>query len=66
MHCHAYASCSEEIYKITFHILESSDEHLYEIDLFQYDWPLYGFELSKLGLKKLYRENAITLVNTKL
>jgi uncharacterized protein len=46
------------MYRTTFRILESNDEHFYETDLFGYHWPLYGFGLSKEVLKKLYRENA--------
>jgi predicted TIM-barrel fold metal-dependent hydrolase len=46
------------MYQTTFRILESNDEHFYEIDLFGYHWPLYGFGLSDSVLKKIYTENA--------
>jgi predicted TIM-barrel fold metal-dependent hydrolase len=49
---------STEIYNISFRLLESADEHIYEHDLFKYHWPLYGIELSDEVLKKLYSENA--------
>ena len=50
------------MYKITFRILESMDEHFYEIGLFSYHWALNGFGLSKEVLNKLYHENAIRIV----
>lgn len=46
------------MYAATFRILESNDEHFYEIDLFNYHWPLYGFGLKDSVLKKIYRDNA--------
>jgi len=48
----------KEMYEITFRILETADEHFYEIDQFNYHWPLNGFNLSDSTLKKLYYENA--------
>ena len=50
------------MYKITFRILESMDEHFYEIGLFSYHWALNGFGLSKEVLNKLYHENAIRIL----
>ncbi len=49
------------MYKVTFRILETADEHFYEIDLFDYHWPLYGLNLKDEVLKKIYKENAIKL-----
>src|SRR5688500_2831258 len=49
---------STEIYEISFRMLESADEHIYEHNLFKYHWPLYGLELSDDVLKKLYSDNA--------
>lgn len=46
------------MYQSTFRILESSDEHFYIPDLFNYHWPLHGFGLSDGVLRKLYGENA--------
>ncbi len=46
------------MYKITFRILETEDEHFYEKDLFSYHWPLNGLGLSEAVLKKIYYENA--------
>jgi predicted TIM-barrel fold metal-dependent hydrolase len=49
---------SEQMYRITFRILETSDEHFYEKERFNYHWPLYGLDLSDAMLKKLYSDNA--------
>jgi len=48
----------KEMYKTTFRILETADEHFYRHDLFDYHWPLYGLSLSDKTLKKIYGENA--------
>jgi predicted TIM-barrel fold metal-dependent hydrolase len=48
----------KHMYETTFRILESNDEHFYEVDLFGYHWPLYGFGLKDTVLKKIYSENA--------
>lgn len=53
---------SDHMYQTTFRILESADEHFYEIDLFGYHWPLHGFALGDLVLKKLYADNLDTLM----
>jgi len=53
---------NESIYKVTFRILESSDEHFYETDLFGYHWPLYGLGLNDAVLKKIYRDNSIKIL----
>jgi len=50
------------MYRVTFRILESLDEHFYEIDQFSYHWALNGFGLSDDILKKVYRENALALL----
>jgi uncharacterized protein len=50
------------MYRITFRILESLDEHFYEIDQFSYHWSLNGFGLSDGILKQVYRDNAVTLL----
>jgi predicted TIM-barrel fold metal-dependent hydrolase len=48
----------EHMYRTTFRILETADEHFYEQDLFGYHWPLYGLDLSDATLKKIYSGNA--------
>jgi uncharacterized protein len=49
---------SPGMYRTTFRILETEDEHFYEQTLFNYHWPLYGLGLSDDLLKKLYYDNA--------
>ena len=51
-----------KMYQITFRILESQDEHFYEIEQFHYHWPLYGLGLENEVLKRVYRENAAKLL----
>ncbi len=46
------------MYRTTFRILETEDEHFYAMDLFDYHWPLHGFGLSDAVLKKVYADNA--------
>ncbi len=53
---------NQRMLSTTFRILESNDEHFYERDLnfnFDYHWPLHGFGLSDVLLKKVYRDNAL-------
>ena len=52
----------KEMYKTTFRILESADEHFYKYDLFDYHWPLYGLSLSDETLQKIYNGNARKLM----
>ncbi len=55
---------SREMYEMTFRILESEDEHFYNFD-YGYHWPLYGLGLSNMTLKKLYYDNAISILKIK-
>ena len=48
---------SQQMYQVTFRILETADEHFYEQDLFDYHWPLHGLSLTEATLKKIYSEN---------
>jgi predicted TIM-barrel fold metal-dependent hydrolase len=48
----------ENMYRTTFRILETGDEHFYEPELFNYHWALYGLDLPEKVLEKLYRKNA--------
>ena len=50
------------MYRLTFRILESEDEHFYALDTFGYHWPLYGFGLDDQVLKKVYRDNALKII----
>ncbi len=54
---------SNDMYRITFRILESADEHFYETGQFGYHWALNGFGLSSAVLKKIYHDNAVRLMN---
>jgi predicted TIM-barrel fold metal-dependent hydrolase len=55
-------SFESSMYRITFRVLESSDEHFYETGLFGYHWALNGFDLPKEVLKKLYHDNAAKIL----
>jgi hypothetical protein len=48
----------EEMYRTTFRILETADEHFYHFQ-FGYHWYLNGFNLPDTLLKKIYRDNAL-------
>src|SRR5271165_3514707 len=50
------------MYRVTFRILESLDEHFYENEQFGYHWSLNGFGLSDAILKQVYHENAARLL----
>jgi len=47
-----------EMYRTTFRILETEDEHFYAQSLFDYHWPLHGFGLPETVLRKVYGDNA--------
>jgi uncharacterized protein len=53
----------KKMYRTTFRILESADEHFYEPSLFTYHWPLYGLDLSPEVLHKIYDENARKIIS---
>jgi uncharacterized protein len=50
------------MYRNSFHILETLDEHFYAWDVSNTRWCLYGLGLSDSALKKLYRENALKIL----
>ncbi len=50
------------MYRVTFRILESLDEHFYEIEQFSYHWSLNGFGLSDAILQQVYHDNAARLL----
>jgi hypothetical protein len=54
-----------EMYGMTFRILESHDQHFYEIDRLGYHWPLYGLGLSSEILQKVYHHAANLLASRK-
>ena len=51
-----------EMYRATFRILETEDEHFYEQNLFNYHWPLHAFGLKDDVLRKVYADNARALM----
>ena len=53
------------MYRVTYRILESLDEHFYEIDQFSYHWSLNGFGLSDAILKRVYHDNAEKLLTAR-
>lgn len=55
----------QKMYQTTFRILESQDEHFYQIDQFNYHWPLYGLGLNDDILKKVYHETAAKLLSAR-
>ena len=50
------------MYRVTFRVLESLDEHFYEIDQFSYHWALNGFGLSDAILQQVYHDNAVRIL----
>jgi predicted TIM-barrel fold metal-dependent hydrolase len=53
---------NSSMYRVTFRILETNDEHFYEISQFNYHWPLQGFGLSPEVLRKIYNKNASVII----
>lgn len=51
-----------EMYRTTFRVLETRDDHFYLTDLVGYKWPMYGLDLSEEALEKIYRENALKIL----
>jgi len=54
---------NKDMYRTTFRILESLDEHFYDFDRFSYHWSLNGFGLNDEILKKVYRDNALKIIS---
>lgn len=54
---------NNKMYRTTFRILESLDEHFYAYDLFGYHWSLNGLGLNDEILKKVYRDNALKIIS---
>jgi hypothetical protein len=53
------------MYRVTFRILETLDEHFYESDMFGYHWSLNGFGLSDQILRKVYHTNAEKILSSR-
>ena len=50
-----------EMYRETFRILETNDEHFYLVWFRKYHWPMQALELPAEVLEKIYRGNALRL-----
>jgi predicted TIM-barrel fold metal-dependent hydrolase len=50
----------EDMYKGTFRILESADEHFYLGS--SYHWPCHGFDLDEKTLNRVYYQNALQII----
>jgi predicted TIM-barrel fold metal-dependent hydrolase len=53
------------MYRVTFRILETTDEHFYETDMFSYHWSLNGFGLPDEVLRKVYHANAEKILSSR-
>ena len=51
-----------EMYRTSFRLLETADEHFYPNQFSKYHWAFYGFELPEPILKKIYQANAMRLL----
>jgi len=52
-----------EMYRTSFRLLETADEHFYPNQFANYHWAFYGFALPEPILKKIYYLNAATLLH---
>ena len=59
-------TANTKTYQFTFRILESADEHFYAWDHSSYHWPLYGLALNEKILRKVYRDNALKIIGSKM
>ncbi len=50
------------MYRVTFRLLETNDEHFYDHDLSNYLWSFNGFGLNNEILEKVYRKNALRIL----
>jgi uncharacterized protein len=51
-----------EMFRVTFRLMETADEHFYPAYFAKYHWPMHGWALPDEVLKKIYRENAKNLL----
>jgi uncharacterized protein len=52
------------MYRVTFRILETTDEHFYETEQFDYHWSLNGFGLPDAILQRVYHGNAAKILGS--
>ena len=50
------------MYRTTFRVLETEDEHFYAHDIFGQHWALRGLGLDEETLQKVYRDNALRIL----
>ena len=50
-----------EMYRVTFRLMETADEHFYPAYFRKYHWPMHAWALPDEVLKKIYRDNALKL-----
>jgi predicted TIM-barrel fold metal-dependent hydrolase len=50
------------MYRVSFRLLETQDEHFYPGYFSKYHWPWYGFGLPDEVLKKIYHHNAARIL----
>ena len=50
-----------EMYRVTFRLMETADEHFYPVYFRKYHWPMHAWNLPDAVLKKVYRDNAMKL-----
>ena len=55
----------KSMYRVTFRILETLDEHFYDTEMFSYHWSLNGFGLPDEILQKVYRTNAEKILTSR-
>lgn len=48
-----------EMYRVTFRLLETADEHFYPLYFRKYHWPMHAWALPDAVLQKIYRDNAV-------
>jgi len=54
-----------EMYRVTFRLLETADEHFYPEYFRKYHWPMHALNLPDEVLRKLYRGNALKVLGQK-
>lgn len=50
------------MYRVSFQLLETADEHFYAAYFRKYHWPMHAWALPDEVLRKVYRENALRIL----
>jgi predicted TIM-barrel fold metal-dependent hydrolase len=56
---------TQQMFRMTFRVLETQDDHFYLTDLVGYKWPMYGIGLTDGALEKIYRTNALKIIGNR-